>query len=163
MFYYYRGGVGLEGDSPRIVAHHRPCRHKAASEKAADLDRAVAQAQSADEKDIPQTLSTIQKLLAQEGLPLRAKRRAQSAVADLQTRYKAWEKSQRSGDPKLDLSSIADNLIAQATDHAGRVKPIVSEIQGPRLNDQVLGIIDSIRKAAFPPTASCSPASPTAK
>jgi alanyl-tRNA synthetase len=127
----------------RIVALTGPA-GKTASEKAADLDRAVTQGLSAAEKDIPQTLSMIQKLLGGEGLPLRAKRRAQTAVADLQSKYKAWEKTQRSEGPKLDLSSIADDLISKAADHAG-AKTIVSEIQGAT-NDQILGIIDSIRK-----------------
>jgi alanyl-tRNA synthetase len=127
----------------RIVALTGPA-GKTATEKAADLDRAVTQALSASEKDIPQTLSMIQKLLGGEGLPLRAKRRAQTAVADLQSKYKAWEKTQRSEGPKLDLSSIADDLISKAADHTG-AKTIVSEIQGAT-NDQILGIIDSIRK-----------------
>ena len=46
-------------------------------QKASELDHAVATARGAEEKDIPQALSSIQKLLAAEGLPLRAKRHAQ--------------------------------------------------------------------------------------
>ena len=66
------------------------------------------------------------------------------AVAELQTKYKAWEKSHRGPAAKLDLGSIADNLLQQATEYAG-AKIVVSEVQEAS-NEQVLGIIDSLKK-----------------
>lgn len=113
---------------------------------AADVQNSVDQARATSEKDIPVAVAQIQKKLAAPGMPLRAKRKAQAAVAELQAKFKTWEKAQKQqgGGVTVDVSKAADALLAAATDIAGG-KLIVGEI--PDATDDALrGAIDSIKK-----------------
>jgi alanyl-tRNA synthetase len=127
----------------RIVALTGPAA-VSASQTADEVERAISQARQASDSAIPQQLANLQKLSNSENLALRTKRHLHTAIADLQSKYKAWEKSQRGPATKLDLGAIADNLLQQAIDAAG-AKIIVADIPDAT-NEQVLGIIDSLRK-----------------
>lgn len=120
---------------------------KKATALAGELDAAIAKAKTIAEANLPAEIATIQKLLAAAGLPLRAKRRGQAAVAELQAKLKTWEKSQKStggGGAGVDAVAIAGELLASATDLGGG-KLIVGAIPGAT-NDGLLSAFDSLRK-----------------
>jgi alanyl-tRNA synthetase len=127
--------VGLTGDAA-----------KQSQSLAAELLGAVRQARSVGEAEIPGGIAAIQKHLSLPGLPLRAKRAAQAAVAELQAKYKAWEKANKSqqGGGGADVAESAAKLLADAPDFAGG-KLIVGEIPGGN-DDTLRGVVDSIRK-----------------
>jgi alanyl-tRNA synthetase len=104
-----------------------------------ELEHAIAEARNAPEAQLPQTLNALQKRLGGEGLPLRAKRRGQAAIAELQQKYRAWEKSQQKS------SGAAIDIAAVATDLVSRGKVIVSAIDGAS-DDQLRALMDSIKK-----------------
>jgi alanyl-tRNA synthetase len=110
----------------------------AAGSTARDLESSLNRAKSVSESELPQTINALQKQLGGEGIPLRAKRRAQAAIGELQAKYKAWEKSQKSGGASLDIASIASGLL-----NNGNV--IVAPIEGAS-DDQLRAVIDSIKK-----------------
>jgi len=129
--------VGLTGDAARQ-----------AQELASQLGVAVEQAKSSPESNIPTAITAIQKSLAAPGLPLRAKRAAQGAVAELQAKYKTWEKANKAqqGGGAVDVAETAGKLLETATDLGGG-KLIVGEVPGA--NDEALrGVMDSLRKRA---------------
>src|SRR5207245_386945 len=97
-------------------------------EKYPPMVRVVSIGVPVTESQLPQAITALQKQLgAAENLPLRAKRRAQAAVTELQAKQKAWEKSQRaSTGAGIDAVAIASNLLAQATP-VGEGKLIVGE------------------------------------
>jgi alanyl-tRNA synthetase len=100
------------------------------------------------ESEIPSAIASIQKLLTNPALPLRAKRRAQAAVAEFQAKHRAWEKSQAKagGADQLDVATVATQLIENATDLAGG-KLVVGEI--PNASDEQLRTaMDSLKKRA---------------
>src|SRR5205085_9035217 len=88
------------------------------------------------------------KLLGAENIPLRAKRKAQAAVAELQTKLKSWEKAQQkaSAGTGVDAVAIAGQLL-DAAQPLGPGKLVVGEIAGAG-NDQLLSAMDSVRKKA---------------
>jgi alanyl-tRNA synthetase len=110
----------------------------AAGSKSRDLEKSLTSAQSLPESELPQTINAIQKQLATDTLPLRAKRHVQTAIAELQSKHKAWEKSQKSAGSSIDIASIASGLLSQ-----GNV--IVAPVEGAS-DDQLRGLIDSIKK-----------------
>ncbi|MEZ0267733.1 MAG: DHHA1 domain-containing protein, partial [Phycisphaerae bacterium] len=122
----------------------------AAGVAARDVEALVAQARSADPSTFPQHVTAIQKQLASSGiLPLRAKRAAQAAVAELQAKHKAWEKQQAKaagGAGNVDVASVSADLLARAETLAGGTV-VVAEIAGAG-DDALRGVIDSIRKKA---------------
>jgi alanyl-tRNA synthetase len=118
---------------------------KQAQELAADLDATVQKAQSAPEAELPGLIAGVQKQLGVPGLPLRAKRRVQNAVTDLQAKYKAWEKANRAQrSAGVDAVAVAGELLGQAQELGGG-KIVVGEIAGAS-NEQLLSAIDSVRK-----------------
>jgi alanyl-tRNA synthetase len=127
--------VGLTGDAARQ-----------AQELASQLGSAVEKARSLPESEIPASLAAIQKSLAAPGLPLRAKRAAQAAVAELQAKYKTWEKSNKAqqGGGSVDVAETASKLLDQSTE-LGDGKLIVGEVAGAN-DDTLRGVMDSLRK-----------------
>jgi alanyl-tRNA synthetase len=95
-------------------------------------------ARSLSETDLPQVLGALQKQLGSEGLPLRAKRQAQSALAELQAKHKVWEKLQKSTGASIDISSVAADLLGQGS-------VVVAPVDGAS-DDQLRSLIDSIKK-----------------
>ncbi len=98
-----------------------------------------------EDADLPATIAELQTAVAAP-LPLRAKRRAQAAILELQTRQRAIEKSNRaqSGGGGVDAVKAAGDLLAQATPIAGG-KLIIGQIPGAT-DDQLRSAIDSLRK-----------------
>ena len=127
--------VGLTGDAA-----------KQSQALASQLRGAVVRARSAPESEIPSAIAAIQKHLAAPGLPLRAKRMAQAAVTELQTKYKAWEKANKSqqGGSGANVAEAATKLLADASELGGG-KLIVGEVQNAT-DDDLRGALDSLRK-----------------
>jgi alanyl-tRNA synthetase len=121
---------------------------KRSQQAAADLHAAIGQARAVPEVQIPGAVASIQKQLAAPGLPLREKRKAQGAVAELQAKYKAWEKAQlkQGGGGGIDVAEVAGKLLAEAADLGGG-KLVVGAIEGAS-DDQLRGAVDSLRKKA---------------
>jgi alanyl-tRNA synthetase len=127
--------VGLTGDAA-----------KQSQAIASQLRSAVDQARSAPEPEIPSAIAAIQKHLTAPGLPLRAKRMAQAAVTELQTKYKSWEKTNKSqqGGSGAHAAEAATQLLAGASELGGG-KLIVGELQNAN-DDDLRGALDSLRK-----------------
>jgi alanyl-tRNA synthetase len=98
-----------------------------------------------EDADLPAIIAELQTAVAAP-LPLRAKRRAQAAILELQTRQRAIEKSNRaqSGGGGVDAVKVASDLLTQATPIAGG-KLIIGQIPGAT-DDQLRSAIDSLRK-----------------
>jgi alanyl-tRNA synthetase len=129
--------VALTGESAR-----------SASAAGSALDQQIERSRRVSESEIPSAIASIQKLLTNPALPLRAKRRAQAAVAEFQAKHRAWEKSQAKagGADQLDVATVATQLIENATDLAGG-KLVVGEI--PNASDEQLRTaMDSLKKRA---------------
>jgi alanyl-tRNA synthetase len=117
----------------------------AASKTAHELDAAITAARQAPDAQLPQSISAIQRLLTAPNLPLRAKRRGQAAVAELQTKLKAFEKSQKqTAVASIDIAAIASKLLAEA-ELLGGGQLIVGEVAGAT-DEQLRGTMDSLRK-----------------
>jgi alanyl-tRNA synthetase len=71
-------------------------------------------------------------------LPLRAKRRGQAIISELQQKYKTWEKSQKSSATAIDVASVASDLLKN-----GNV--VVAAIDDAN-DDQLRAVMDSIKK-----------------
>ena len=114
---------------------------------ASALRQQVESARSAPEQQLPAAIAAIQKQLAAPGLPLRDKRKAQAAVAELQSKYKAWEKSQKQqGGGDVDVAAVSGKLLAEAADLGGG-KLIIAQL-AEASDDTLRGVIDSLRKRA---------------
>ena len=108
------------------------------------LEETVASAMESEAPELPSAIAAINAQLSAV-LPLRAKRRAQAAVAELQARQKAAGKSAKSsGD--VDAVATAQGLLAEAA-ALGPGKLIVGEIAGAS-DDQLRSAIDSLRAKA---------------
>jgi len=116
----------------------------AASSAARELDAAIARARSAPDVDLRDAIANLQKLLAVDNLPLRAKRRGQAAVTELQARQKSAEKAQRKTASDFDARSAAADIVAQLQTPDGPAFVIVEcKSAAP---DQLMGTLDSVRK-----------------
>ncbi len=102
-------------------------------------------ARQTSDADLPAVIAQLQSAVAAP-LPLRTKRRAQAAIAELQTRLKAVEKSNRahSTGGGVDAVKAAGDLLAQASPIAGG-KLVIGQIPGAT-DDQLRSAIDSLRK-----------------
>jgi len=117
----------------------------AAMKTSQDLDRVLDQARSVPESQLPQTINALQKQLGADNTPLRAKRRANATIAELQTKYKVWEKSQKqTSGSSVDAVAIAAQLLAEA-EALGESKIIIGNIPGAS-DDQLRSAMDSLKK-----------------
>src|SRR5262249_20156414 len=117
----------------------------AASKVAENLDSAIDSARKSPDVQLAQGISAIQKILSAPNVPLRAKRRGQAAVAELQTKLKALEKSQKqSAGATIDIAAISSKLLAEA-EALGGGQLIVGEVAGAS-DEQLRGAMDSLRK-----------------
>jgi alanyl-tRNA synthetase len=109
------------------------------------LDDLIARAQKTPDAELPAVLAELQTLVAAP-IPLRAKRRGQAAISELQSRFRAFEKSTRaqSSGGGVDAVKIAADLLANAPAFASG-KLVVAEIPGAA-DDQLRAAIDSLRK-----------------
>jgi alanyl-tRNA synthetase len=117
---------------------------KSAWQSAADLDETIEKAEQSPDPQLQPLITDINQRLAAP-LPLAAKRRAQSAVAELHARQKAFEKASKSQpSTNVDAIKLAADLLAQAPAF-GSGKLIVGEIQSAT-DDQLRAAIDSLKK-----------------
>jgi alanyl-tRNA synthetase len=123
----------------RIVAHTGMAA-SAAAESGRGIDANVTKLQSLPEEQLPAALNALQKSFGGEGIPLLAKRRAQAAITELQSKYRAWEKSQKKESSSIDVGSVANDLLKQAP-------IIVSHVDGAS-DEQLRAVLDSIKKRA---------------
>jgi alanyl-tRNA synthetase len=109
------------------------------------LDGIITRARQTADAELPNILTELQTIVASP-LPLRAKRRAQSAIAEIQARHRAFEKSARaqSSGGGVDAVKAAAELLAHAPAIAAG-KLIVGDIPGAT-DDQLRSAIDSLRK-----------------
>jgi alanyl-tRNA synthetase len=116
----------------------------AANEAAARVDALIAQAKSAPDDNLAPSIAQLNQALTTP-LPLRAKRRAQAAVAELQSRSKAWEKKNKSQSAGTgDVQAVASALLASGTSAAGGTL-IIGEVPGAT-DEQLRSAMDSLRK-----------------
>jgi alanyl-tRNA synthetase len=111
-----------------------------------DIDRQIEQGRRAGDDSLQPIIASLQKSIT--GIvPLRAKRRAQAAIAELQSRNKAFEKShkaQSGGGP--DVATLSASLLESAVP-LGPGKLIVGEVADAP-TDQLLSLVDSLKKRA---------------
>jgi len=117
----------------------------AASKAAAHIDALIAQANAAADENLSPSLSLLNQALTTQ-LPLRAKRRAQAAIAQLQSRIKAWEKKSKSQSTGGDATAVAAALLNSAIP-AGGGSLIIGEMPGAT-DEQLRSAMDSLRKKA---------------
>jgi alanyl-tRNA synthetase len=112
---------------------------------ASRLESAIGRARQVADAELTAAIAELQTAVAAP-LPLRAKRRAQAVIVELQTRNRAYEKSSRaqSGGGGVDAVKAAADLLAQAPALAGG-KLIIGQIAGAT-DDQLRSAIDSLRK-----------------
>jgi alanyl-tRNA synthetase len=111
----------------------------AAMSSTAELDRTIDRARKVPESDLAQTINALQKQLGAENIPLRAKRRGQVAVAELQAKQKTWEKSQaKSSGAAIDVAQVAAGLLNNGN--------VIVESLGSVSDEQIRSVIDSIKK-----------------
>ncbi|HSZ54133.1 MAG TPA: alanine--tRNA ligase-related protein [Tepidisphaeraceae bacterium] len=128
--------VALTGDAAREV-----------QERGHAIETMVAEARAVDDSDLALRIASLQKSVSAGDLSLRARRRVQAVIAELQDRYKKWEKASRAQSAaKLDVGDIAGKLLASATP-IGPGKLIVADVPGAT-QDQLLSVTDSLKKQA---------------
>jgi alanyl-tRNA synthetase len=115
----------------------------AAARSAAHVDDLIAQASAAPDDKLSNSLALLNQSLNQQ-LPLRAKRRAQAAIAQLQSSIKAWEKKTKSQSAGVNPSAVADALLSNAIP-AGGGQLVIGEIPGAS-DEQLRSAMDSLRK-----------------
>ncbi len=116
------------------------------SKAARELDTLILRVSAAPDDALPAAISELNAATAGGHLPLRVRRRAQAAVAQLQARHKAFAKSQEksAGTASFDLGVLTTKLVESASP-LGPGKLIVAEMPGAT-DDQIRGAIDSLKK-----------------
>jgi alanyl-tRNA synthetase len=104
-----------------------------------------------NDEQLGPAIAALQKKLAESNVSLRARRSVHATIAQLQARFKAWEKSaKKSGGAAggVDAIAAAQGLLAQSTAIAGG-KLIVGSIDGAS-DEQLRQAMDSLKKKAGP-------------
>ena len=127
--------VALTGEAAQAVA-----------ERSRSVDSVIEESRKVPDAELPGIIAALQKSVSSGELSLRAKRRAQAAVAELQDRHRKWEKTQKSqsAGTGLDVSEIAAGLL-QAAPALGPGKLVVGEVPGAS-SEQLLSVTDSLKK-----------------
>jgi alanyl-tRNA synthetase len=116
----------------------------AASKSASDTDAIIASAKQLSDDQLQAVITNLNGIIAGGSLPLRAKRRAQAAILELQARVKAHEKSAKASAPRVDAIGLAAALLDSAPAY-GPGKLIVGEIPGAD-DEQLRNAMNSIAK-----------------
>jgi alanyl-tRNA synthetase len=123
---------------------------KAALGAARNLDAMAEEAHGLRDDQLGPAIATLQKVVAVPGLPLRAKRRGQIAITELQQRQKAFEKSSAKAPAAdgaaVDPVAVAGALLAAAP-ALGPGRLVVGEIAGAS-DEQLRSAMDSVKKKA---------------
>ena len=116
----------------------------AASETASKLESEVTRLRALPEAQLASAINALQKQLGAENLPLRAKRKGQTAITERQSKLKAFEKSQKqSSSAAVDTSAIVAKLVAEA-EAPGGAHLFIGEVPGAN-DDQLRSVMDSLR------------------
>jgi alanyl-tRNA synthetase len=128
----------------RLVAlTDEPARN--AWKSAAELDSLLEKAKATPDGESAPIIAEINQRLSGSALPLGAKRRGQAALAEIQARFKAFEKSSKSQPASgVDPVKVAAELLAHAPSLAAG-KLIVGQIPGAT-DDQLRTAMDSLKK-----------------
>ncbi|HET6248185.1 MAG TPA: alanine--tRNA ligase [Tepidisphaeraceae bacterium] len=110
-----------------------------------EIDRLIEQGRRAPDEIVQPIIASLQDAITAT-VPLRAKRRAQAAVAELQSRHKAYEKSHKAAGGGLDVAALSSALLEKSTP-LGPGKLVVGEVPNAP-TDQLLSIVDSLKKRA---------------
>jgi alanyl-tRNA synthetase len=116
----------------------------AATASASQIDALIQKSKTTGDDQLAPFIAEINSKIATGTLPLRAKRRAQAAVTELQARVKAHEKSTKATAPKVDAIGLAAALLAAAPTY-GPGQLIVGEIPGAD-DEQLRTAMNSIAK-----------------
>jgi alanyl-tRNA synthetase len=128
----------------RIVALTGEAAASATSQSSQTL-AAIDRARSLPEAELPPLLNALQKQLGSEGIPLAVKRRGQASIAELQAKYRAWEKAQqKSGGAAIDVASITAELLEKSETRGGG-KIVIAAIDSAN-DEQLRAVIDSVKK-----------------
>jgi alanyl-tRNA synthetase len=129
----------------RIVALTGPAARQAA-ENARQIDSLASLARKTEGPELSPLIASLNAAIGAGVLPLRAKRRAQAAIADLQSRVRAFEKSKASepGGTKVDVTALAHKLLSDARAE-GVEKLIIGELPGAS-DDQLRSAMDWLKK-----------------
>jgi alanyl-tRNA synthetase len=128
--------LALTGDTAREVL-----------ERGQAIEAMIAEAKAVEDSDLGPRIATLQKSVSAGDLPLRARRRVQNVIAELQDRHKKWEKASRAASAaKINVGEIAGKLLAGAA-HLGLAKLIVGDVPGAT-QEQLLSVADSLKKQA---------------
>jgi alanyl-tRNA synthetase len=116
----------------------------AALSAASQIDAEIAKSKSTPDDQLTSIISEINTSISAGKLPLRAKRRAQKAVTELQARIKAFEKSNKAATNQVDAIALAAALLSSASSY-GPGKLIVGEIPGAD-DEQLRSAMNSLAK-----------------
>ena len=116
----------------------------AALSAASEIDALISKTKSTPDDQLSPIIADLNTTIASGKLPLRAKRRAQKAVLDLQARMKAFEKSNKASTNQVDAVGIAATLLSTAPTY-GTGKLIVGEIPGAD-DEQLRSAMNSLAK-----------------
>jgi alanyl-tRNA synthetase len=115
----------------------------AAAKAASDTDALLAKAKSTSDDQLAPIIAQLNTTIAAGTLPLRGKRRAQAGLLELQSRAKAFEKSQKAVS-NIDVARISDDLLAKAGAY-GPGKLIVADVPGAN-DEQLRNVMNAIAK-----------------
>ncbi len=130
----------------RIVAHTGQAAKEVLGANAA-VEKLLSAASGTPDEELPVLIAEIQKTISVSPVGLRAKRRAQAAIADLQAKFKAYEKSHKqSAGPAIAVDTVATSLLDSA-ETIGPGKLVVAEVPNAT-TEQLLSVADSLKKRA---------------
>jgi alanyl-tRNA synthetase len=128
--------LALTGDSAREVLGRGQA-----------IEAMIAEARAVEDSDLAVRVATLQKSTSAGDLPLRARRRVQNVIAELQDRYKKWEKASRAASAtRIDVGEVAAKLLSGAS-ALGPGKLIVGQVP-EATQEQLLSVADSLKKQA---------------
>jgi alanyl-tRNA synthetase len=116
----------------------------AASKAASDTDALLSKAKSSPDGELAPIITQLNTTIASGTLPLRAKRRAQAGLLELQARVKAFEKAQKASANHIDIAAVSDDLLAKAPAY-GPGKLIVAEVSGAS-DEQLRNVMNTVAK-----------------
>jgi len=114
---------------------------------AAAIEQQIEQALAMADADLSSVITAIQKAAAEADIPLRSRRKAQNSIAQLQARYKAFEKTRSAskvGQGQVDAVGLASELMEKAPTLGGG-KIIIGEIPDAS-DEQLRSAVDSLKK-----------------
>jgi alanyl-tRNA synthetase len=115
----------------------------AATKSASEIDALLSQAKSTTDDKLAPIITTLNSTIAAGTLPLRAKRRAQAGLVELQSRVKAFEKASKAT-TNIDIAAVATDLLSAAPAY-GPGRLVVAEIPGAS-DEQLRNVMNAIGK-----------------